>query len=114
MGSPSYAHFALADRMADGCFLHEATIGILQNTEATVRAAITALSNAETQTGLKKAAVSTAYTALQGADNTGLTTLTNCKLRLASVLGQRWSAAWAPCAAITRRRSARASSSPRC
>jgi hypothetical protein len=38
--------------MADGCFLHEATIGILQNTEATVRAAISALSNAETQTGL--------------------------------------------------------------
>lgn|GEM_PF-6595288 len=60
--------------------MHEATIGILQNTEATVRAAITALSNEETQTGLKKAAVSTAYTALQSADSTGMTTLTNGRL----------------------------------
>jgi hypothetical protein len=87
---------ALADRMADGCHTHEATIGILQNTEAVLRAAITALSNAETQAGVKKTAVSTAYDALQAADTAGTTTITNCKLRLQQVLGQRWSAAWEP------------------
>lgn len=87
---------ALADRMADGCNEHEATIGILQNTEAAMRAAITGLSNAETQVGLKKNAVSTAYATLLAADEAGLTTLTGCKLCLAAKLGQRWSAAWEP------------------
>lgn len=87
---------ALADRMADGCHTHEATIGILQNTEAAVRAAITALSNAETQAGLKKNAVSTAYDTLQAADDAGFACINNCKLRLRQVLGERWSAAWEP------------------
>lgn len=87
---------ALADRMADGCHAHEATIGILQNTEAAMRAAITALSNAETQAGVKKNAVSAAYDALQAADTAGEATLTGCKLTLAQKLGQRWGAAWEP------------------
>lgn len=87
---------ALADRMADGCHTHEAAIGILQNTEAALRAAITALSNAETQAGLKKTAVSAAYDALQAQDDAGFTCINNCKLRLRQVLGERWSAAWEP------------------
>lgn len=87
---------ALADRMADGCHTHEGTIGILQNTEAAMRAAITALSNAETQAGLKKTAVSAAYDALQVADDAGYACINNCKLRLRQVLGERWSAAWEP------------------
>lgn len=87
---------ALADRIADGCHTHEATLGILQNTEAVIRAAITALSSAETQAGVRKNAVGAAYAALQAADDAGYTTLTNCKLCLAQKLGQRWSAAWEP------------------
>ena len=87
---------ALADRMADGCHTHEATIGILQHTEAAIRSAITALSNAETQAEVKKTAVSTAYAALQAADDAGFDTLTGCKLCLAQKLGQRWSPAWGP------------------
>ena len=87
---------ALADRIADGCHTHEAAIGILQNTEAAVRAAILALSNAETQLGLKKAAVSTAYDVVQAMDEAGKVTLNNCKLRLRQVLGERWSVAWEP------------------
>jgi hypothetical protein len=87
---------ALADRIADGCHTCEAAIGIKQNTEASIRAAIAALSSAELQVGLKKQAVDAAYTALQAADDAGFTTLTNCKLRLAQKLGQRWSAAWEP------------------
>ena len=87
---------ALADRMADGCHLHEAAIGILQNTEAAMRAAISALSNAETQAGVKKNAVSIAYDAVQTADKAGFERLTGCKLNLAQKLGQRWSAAWEP------------------
>lgn len=87
---------ALADRIADGCHLHEATIGIMQNTEAVIRAAITGLSNAETQLGLKKDAVSNAYATLLTADEAASVCINNCKLRLKQVLGERWSAAWEP------------------
>ena len=87
---------ALADRIADGCHTYEAAIGIKQNTEAAIRAAISSLSGAELQIGLKKHAVDDAYTALQAADTAGQTTLMNCKLRLAQRLGTRWSAAWEP------------------
>ncbi len=87
---------ALADRMADGCHTHEVTLGIKQNTEAVLRASILGLSSAEMQVGLKKQAVDSAYAALQVADDAGKTVLSNCKLRLAQKLGQRWSAAWEP------------------
>jgi hypothetical protein len=87
---------ALADRMADGCHTYEVAIGIKQNTEAAIRAAIATLTTAELQVGLKKQAVNDASTALQAADDAGTETLTGCKLRLAQKLGQRWSAAWEP------------------
>lgn len=87
---------ALADRMADGCQVHEASIGILQNTEAALRAAITALSNAETQAGFKKTELAAAYAALDTADTEGGTCINNCKLRLRQVLGERWNPSWEP------------------
>lgn len=87
---------ALADRIADGCHTHEATIGILQNTEATMRAAIAALSAAETQAGFKKTELSTAYAALEAADEAGITCINNCKLRLKQLLGERWNPGWEP------------------
>jgi len=87
---------ALADRMADGCAAHEATIGILQNTEAVLRAVIAALSTAETQLGLKKTLLATANAGLKVADEAGTTCINNCKLRLRQLLGERWSTAWEP------------------
>jgi hypothetical protein len=87
---------ALADRLADGCHTHEVAIGIKQNTEAAIRAAIAPLSAAELQYGMKKQALDDAYTALHAADDAGTTTLTNCRLRLAQKLGQRWNPAWEP------------------
>ena len=87
---------ALADLLADGCHTYEAAIGIKQNAEAAIRAAITGLTDAELQFGLKKQAVDHAYEMLQAGDAAGDSTLTNCKLRLAQKLGQRWSAAWEP------------------
>lgn len=87
---------ALADRLADGCHNHEVALGIKQNTEAVIRAAIAPLAQAELQVGLKKAAVSGAYGVLATTDAAGETCITNCKLRLAKLLGQRWSAAWEP------------------
>ncbi len=87
---------ALADRIADGCHQHEVPIGIKQNTEAVIRAAITGLAQSELQAGLKKAAVSDAYDALQAADDACEAVISACKLRLQKVLGQRWSSAWEP------------------
>ena len=87
---------ALADRIADGCHQHEVALNIKQNTEAAIRAAITGLAQSELQVGLKKSALSDAYAALATADTAGEKVLTDCKLRLAQKLGQRWSAAWEP------------------
>ena len=87
---------ALADRLADGCHEHEVPIGILHNTEAVIRAAIAGLATADTQLGLKKHAVSTAYDTLQAADAAGTVVINNCKLRLRQALGERWSSAWQP------------------
>lgn len=87
---------ALADRMADGCHTHEVSIGIKQNTEAAIRAAIAGLGTAESNVGMKKLAVDDAFTAQQAADEAGKTTLMNCKLRLAQKLGNRFNASWEP------------------
>lgn len=87
---------ALADRLADGCHQHEVALGIKQNTETAVRASIGALESAETAVGLKKVALDEATTDRQAADDAGETVLTNCRLRLAAKLGQRWNAAWEP------------------
>ena len=87
---------AVADRIADGCHTHEVSIGIKQNNEAAIRAAIATTEGTDFQAGLKKAAVDAAFTTLQIADVGGQATLTNCKLRLRQKLGERWSAAWEP------------------
>ncbi len=87
---------ALADRVADGCHQHEVAVGIKQNIETAIRAAILPLSNAETVVGLKKQALANAYTALQTADDTGAAVITACQLRLKQKLGQRWNADWEP------------------
>jgi hypothetical protein len=87
---------ALADRMADGCNQFEVILGIKQNMEAVMRAAINGLSLAETDLGLKKQATANAYVVLQTADDAGHVLLTSCKLRLATKYGQRWSADWEP------------------
>ena len=87
---------ALADRIADGCHTYEAALGIKQNTEAVIRAAISGLATAELQVGLKKQAVDDASTALKAADDAGTVVLTNCKLRLRQKLGERWNPKWEP------------------
>ena len=87
---------ALADLISDGCHQHEVSIGIKQNTEVAIRAAIAGLSQSELLVGVKKLEASNAYGALEAADLAGRDVLTACRLRLAQKLGQRWSAAWEP------------------
>lgn len=87
---------ALCVRMAAGCATHEVLLNIKQNTQAVMLAANAALSAAETTLGLRKQSVSAAYEALEAAHTAGLSMLTDCKLRLAKLYGQRWNANWEP------------------
>ncbi|MFN0077395.1 MAG: fibronectin type III domain-containing protein [Prosthecobacter sp.] len=87
---------ALCTRMAKGCKMHEVPLGIKQNTEAVMLAAHGGLSAAETALGLRKKEVAAAYDALQAADNAGFSMLTDCKLRIAKLYGQRWNVNWEP------------------
>ena len=87
---------ALADQIADGCHTYEATIGIKQNMEAPIRFAMAELKDAEQDVGKKKKTLDDTNTALTTEDDAGAVCITNCRLRLAKVLGQRWNAAWEP------------------
>lgn len=87
---------ALCLRMAKGCKMHEVPLTIKQNTESVMLAANAGLSAAETAVGLRKQESSAAYEALESAHKAGLSMLTDCKLRLAKLYGQRWSPDWEP------------------
>lgn len=87
---------ALAEDLADGCHLHEVAIGIKQNTEAVIRAAITALSQQKQLLGTARASLDALIAAHEVKDREGITVLTNCKLRLAKLFGSRWNASWEP------------------
>jgi hypothetical protein len=82
---------ALAEDMADGCNTHEVAIGIKQNTEAVLRAAITALEAAKLAAGTADTLVGTKITAHQGADEAGALVLKNCRLRLVKLFGTQQS-----------------------
>jgi len=86
---------ALAEDLADGCHALEVTLGIKQNTEAVIRAAIDAAITARQNYTAAGVVVASQYDALQTADAAGEQTLTNCKLRLAKLFGQRFNPQWA-------------------
>jgi hypothetical protein len=87
---------ALAEDMADGCHNHEAAIGLEHNKEADMRAAITALRNAEAAFGTAKGNRQAAFDALEAADRAATEFLTAARGVLAQFLGNRWSTAWEP------------------
>lgn len=85
---------ALAEDLADGCHLHEVTIGIKQNTEATLRAAITALDAAKMARGNAENDVLAKSATRQAADESGTGVLKNCRLRLVKLFGTQFNAQW--------------------
>jgi hypothetical protein len=85
---------ALADHMADGCHTHEVSMGIKQNTEVVMRAAILTLKNAQLDLGAAKAAVGSTSEALKVVDAAITEVLGNCRLRLVNQLGKFWGPAW--------------------
>lgn len=85
---------ALAEDLADGCHTHETAIGIKQNTEAVMRAAIDGLVAARLARGQKEQAVAAKSAALLAADGAGQEVLKGCRLRLAKLFGHSYSADW--------------------
>lgn len=86
--------FALAEDMADGLNQHETPVGVKQNTEAVIRAALAAARAAETTYGECKVAKKTASTAVAAADSAGRVFIMNARKRLSKFLGEAASAEW--------------------
>jgi hypothetical protein len=85
---------ALAEDLADGDHDHEVAIGIKQNTEAVIRAAITAFDTAKMARGVAEQTLADKYGLLQTADTAGAVVLRNCKLRLVKLFGSQYNAQW--------------------
>lgn len=85
---------ALAEDLADGCHDLETAIGIKQNTETVLRAALAGVATARGTEGIKRGLVDTAYDVLQAADAAGEAVLKNCRLRLVKVLGSQYNSGW--------------------
>lgn len=85
---------ALAEDLADGCHTHEVAIGIKQNTEAVIRAAITSLNAMKLARGQAETLVGTQSAAHIAADDAGTLVLKNCRLRLVKVLGSQFNSLW--------------------
>lgn len=87
--------FALAEDMADGLQTHESAVGIKQNTEAALRAALSAAQAAENNFQTKRNAKTLAVTAQTVADSNGKAFIAAAKSVLENYLGRHWSSAWA-------------------
>jgi len=85
---------ALAEDLADGCDLHEVAIGIKQNTEAVIRAAITQFDAMKLARGQAEQVVEQKVGLHQSADASGTTVLKNCRLRLVKLFGGQFNNQW--------------------
>ncbi|MBI3461570.1 MAG: hypothetical protein HY000_00705 [Planctomycetes bacterium] len=88
------ALFTLAEDMADGCHTYEVAIGILQNTEARIRADLVAAQTAQTSFLTAKGAKPGFTTARQVADSNAQALIGLSRDVPAPSLGGQWSAAW--------------------
>ena len=88
--------FALAEDMADGLHSHETTIGIKQNTEASLRADLAAARVVVDALANAKAAKDTFSSNLRVADSNARSFLKTVRGVLAPRLGESWSATWEP------------------
>ncbi len=85
----------LAEDAADGLTAHGAAVGVLQNTEARVRADRTAVVNGEAAYAAAKTAKKTDVAAQTVQDSNGKANLGNARKVLAARYGEEWSEDWA-------------------
>ncbi len=87
---------ALAEDAADGASAHEGAIGLLQNTEAAIRADLAALEAAQHDFQTARQTSISRTTAQRTADSNGKAFIAAAKNVLKPALGEQWSTAWAP------------------
>ncbi len=87
--------FALAEDMADGAQAHGAAIGLLQNTEAAIRSALTAAQAAGSTFQAARADKNAKSSTRQIADSNVKSFIAATKKILSLSLGNQWSAEWA-------------------
>lgn len=85
---------ALTEDLADGAHDHEVTVGIKQNTEAVLRAALDAAVTAKQTHGAKDVLVNQKYVLLHEADEAGETVLKNCRLRMVNLYSGQFNSNW--------------------
>ncbi|MES2438449.1 MAG: fibronectin type III domain-containing protein [Verrucomicrobiota bacterium] len=85
---------ALGEDAADGAQIHGVAIGLKQNTEAAIRADLTALITAETTVGQKKLAKATASATHKTADSNGKAFIARFIQLEKSRLGADWGPLW--------------------
>jgi len=86
----------LAEDMADGLNTHEAGVGVKQNTQAVIRAAITALTGAKLTFETAQATKILQTTAVTIADSNGRAFIATARGVLSPSLGSEWTVAWEP------------------
>lgn len=85
---------ALTEDLADGCDALEVTLGIKQNTEAVMRAALAAGSAARLAYPVAVQVVRDRTEDLRVTDEAGKTVITNCQLRLSKLFGKSYTSQW--------------------
>jgi len=88
--------FTEAEDMSDGLHRHETPLGVKQNTEAVIRAALAAARAAESEFGIARDAKSDANEALRVTDSNAREFIGVARSLLVPRLGAQWSAAWLP------------------
>src|ERR1035437_8115213 len=86
--------FTLGEDMADGCHNHQAAIGLKQNLEVDVRAALDAAVLAQENYQSAWSAKTGFSTAVTVADSNGKAFISSARRVLANNLGETWSRAW--------------------
>ena len=85
---------ALADDMADGCHQHEVALGIKQNIESVMRAAMAAVVTARANLAAAKGAVTQKTADHLTIDTAAKGLLSNCRLRFVNLFGNGYNASW--------------------
>jgi hypothetical protein len=85
---------SLAEDLADGCHAHEVSIGIKQNTEAVIRAALSAHKASRTALAAANGVQAQARALRDAKDVETTAVLRNCRLRLLKLFGSAPSADW--------------------
>lgn len=86
--------FTLGEDMADGLHAHEVAVGVKQNQEATVRAALTAAITAQNNFKAAQTAKLALSTAVTVADSNAKAFIGSTRRILINYLGDGWSQAW--------------------